>query len=558
MKNAIIIPIVAIGLFGGEKHVKGQNIERPYPQEWNSLVEGGSFIDLFKAMPEGKVRTDEWGADAVKYRYIDNGIEVDSISYWGGNILKGDDGKYHMFVCGWKENSPEGHMSYKTHSMAFRAIADNSIGPFTLQETLGLGHNTEVIKLDQGGYMVYSILGYNEDTDCAYYYSDNITGPWERFQLPYDLRDRMRKPLGKNWFHNMSFAKREDGSVLMVNRGGGLWVSKNGRSTYNQITDKSVYPIFDGKYEDPVMWRDNVQYHMIVNDWLGRIAYYLRSKDGVDWIVETGQAYTPSIAVHENNVKEEWYKYERLRIFQDEHGRAIQANFAVIDTLKHEDLSNDRHSSKNISIPLQKGMLLEMLEKQPFKHNQKEIAVRFIAEDGFSPKDEVDVSSLRFGASSEVNYGRGAMAVRSEKEGDDLIVYFSTINHGISQEEFAPKVIGKDKNGVMIFGFMRLPWVNYKPAMLSARQPKVKGSKLEVMVENFGQSPSENAFVSVNKYNDNDELEQLGSTVVSSIKPYAKAKVELKCLSKAKVGDEVIVEINQSNEAPVKFSTVLN
>jgi hypothetical protein len=34
---------------------------------------------------------------------------------------------------------------------------------------------------------------------------------------------------------------------------------------------------------------------MIVNDWLGRIAYYLRSKDGIHWVVDPGEAYTPEL-----------------------------------------------------------------------------------------------------------------------------------------------------------------------------------------------------------------------------------------------------------------------
>ena len=51
-----------------------------------------------------------------------------------------------------------------------------------------------------------------------------------------------------------------------------------------QLTDKRVYPDVEGRFEDPVVWRDELQYHLIVNDWLGRIAFYQRSKDGVHWV----------------------------------------------------------------------------------------------------------------------------------------------------------------------------------------------------------------------------------------------------------------------------------
>lgn len=80
----------------------GQITERPRPKEWDLLVEGARFKDRFLPMPKGKVITgSDWGAEGVRKRYIDNGIEDGERSYWGGNILKGDDGKFHLYVCGW-------------------------------------------------------------------------------------------------------------------------------------------------------------------------------------------------------------------------------------------------------------------------------------------------------------------------------------------------------------------------------------------------------------------------------------------------------------------------
>jgi len=42
-------------------------------------------------------------------------------------------------------------------------------------------------------------------------------------------------------------------------------------------------------------------------------------------------------------------------VLQDELGRATQAHFAVIDTIKWNDLGGDTHSSKHICIPLTVG-----------------------------------------------------------------------------------------------------------------------------------------------------------------------------------------------------------
>ena len=65
---------------------------------------------------------------------------------------------------------------------------------------------------------------------------------------------------------------------------------------------------------------DNVHYNLIVNDWLGRIAVYERSKDGVNWKVESGEAYLPGVSVQQDGRIEGWWKYERLKIFQDKYG----------------------------------------------------------------------------------------------------------------------------------------------------------------------------------------------------------------------------------------------
>jgi len=175
---------------------------------------------------------------------------------------------------------------------------------------------------------------------------------------------------------NFTFAQREDGSYLMICRGGGQWFSQTGLTPYNQVTPTQLvsgnkinpvkaYPQRPGSFEDPVVWRDNVQYNLIVNDWLGRIAVYERSKDGVNWIVESGEAYLPGVSKHEDGSVENWWKYERLKIFQDKYGRAIQGNFAVIDVEKNLDKGSDNHSSKNIGIPLTAGRLLTILDPKP-------------------------------------------------------------------------------------------------------------------------------------------------------------------------------------------------
>jgi hypothetical protein len=161
---------------------------------------------------------------------------------------------------------------YWPQSTIYHAISDNSFGPYKVRRTIGPGHNPEIFRLKDGRYIIYVFKGY--------YVSKSLHGPWERKEFEFNPRDR--KII--EGLSNVTFAQREDGSYLAVCRGGGIWFSKTGESSYNQVTHKRVYPPVEGRFEDPLVWRTNIQYHLIVNDWLGRIAWYLRSKDGVNWV----------------------------------------------------------------------------------------------------------------------------------------------------------------------------------------------------------------------------------------------------------------------------------
>lgn len=497
--------------------INAQIKERERPEKWNQLVKGGRFLDRFMPIsPLGKLTTQTWGAPGVIPRYTDNGIEDPAWSYWGGNILKGDDGKYHLFVCRWPENSAKGHGEWP-NSEVVHAVADNTMGPFKVHEVVGKGHNPEAYRMKDGRYIIYVIDGY--------YLADNIYGPWKAGKFEFNPRDREII----EGLSNLSFVQREDGSFVMVCRGGGIWVSQDGVSPWQQVTSKRVYPDVDGRFEDPVIWRDNVQYNLIVNDWLGRIAFYLRSKDGVNWKVDPGEAYIPGIAVYTDSTNEDWFKYERIKIFQDEYRRPVQANFAVIDTLKSEDKPNDRHSSKNIGIPLNKGVLMTILDKKKIDKDTKTIRVKIEAEPGFNPLSDIDISSLHFGAPEVVNFGGGCTASSTEPDGADLIVSFDAKNNGFRNDSFAAKLLGKYKNGKLLLGYARLPWVEYIEPILSARLPVLKASNnLEVEVENFGQISSKKANLKVELIN-GQETDEIASAKILGLKPFEKITLGMKC-----------------------------
>ncbi len=515
-----------------------QDIKRERPKEWDNLVIGGAFIDRFEAIPTiGELTSEVWGCDAVLPRYVDNGIEEVAWSYWGGNIVADEDGLFHLFVCRWPEDNEQGHKMWP-QSEVVHAVSTNRLGPYKVKgEPIGPGHNPEIFKLHDGRFVIYVI--------DAYYISDSLEGPWEKSEFEFDPRDREII----EGLSNLTFTGREDGSVLMICRGGGIWISETGISPYRQISNKSIYPAYDGKYEDPVIWKTGFQYHMIVNDWYGRIAYSMRSKDGVNWKLEPGEAYTPGITRYTDGTNEDWYKYERIKILQDESGRAIQANFAVIDTIKWDDLGGDNHSSKNISIPLTKERFITILNEEKISEKTKRIEVRITAEKDFNPSTDIDLESLRFGASEKVNYGKGCKPVSSRSDGKDLVVVFDGKGNGFTSDNFAGKLLGKTKEGILLIAYSKLPGIEYLEPLLSSGKPRLTSTgnskEIEFVVKNFGQVVSPEAEWEM-------QIEYSGKKMVSNglvkeLKPYETTLVKTTISEEVQKGENYQIKIFLTN-----------
>lgn len=430
--------------------VVGKTVESTY-QVPEGLVRGGAFIDRFLPVPlQGELRSDVWGGDNVVPRDVNNGIEDAAYSYWGGNIVVGDDGKNHLFVCRWPENNVKGGGKKSGHhtwwsSVVVHAVSDSPLGPYKVVEEIGPGHNPEIYRIKDGSYIV----------GCVWenaYKAPTINGPWKKIPYRFEWLDKEQNQT------NRTYVPREDGSVLMVNKRGFVFISDKADEHFRQITPKSFYPHIEGAHlEDPVVWKDEVQYNLVVNDCYGRVAFYFRSPDGITWKWAPGHAYDVHIMKHEGGTAERWWKFERPKVRQDRYGRATHMNFAVIDSTKDADVANDNHSSKNIVVPLVVPRRLQILDTDPITPETKEIRVRILAEENFQPLQEVDVQSLTFGAPEQVNFGKGCKPRSSRAAGDDLVVTFDGAGNGVSNDSFAAKLIGRSKGGGLLFGYATLP-----------------------------------------------------------------------------------------------------
>ncbi|TYA74152.1 hypothetical protein [Seonamhaeicola marinus] len=434
------------------------------------MVKGASFSDLILPMPiHNKLSTNTWGAAGVLPRDIDNGIEDPEWSYWGGRpVYDKTDGKYHMLVTRWPANATKGHWEWPRSTVA-HVVAAKPTGPYKVQKDLaynfanGLGHNPDIILLNDGTFMLYSLINWEPHL----FTSKSMNGPWKHIGImQIDENTTLEKPkLFYRFKRNLSGVHMNNGKFLFVTKGGGMMMSEdtNPLGPYKILTGPlQGNPIIPEKYrtsnfEDPVLWKDDVQYHMMINAFLDYRAIYLRSLDGIHWKFNPGTAYTPNNTSYEDGTQTHWYKLERPHVLTDTFGRATHLSVAVIDVPKRDDLAKDKHNSKNIIIPLTVHKRLEILNSKPINSETKIIKVLINPEVNFNPLTDIDFETVRFGAPEEVDYGNGCKLLKTKKKGDKLILMFDGSQNRISESNFTGKLLGSTKQGKLLIGFALLP-----------------------------------------------------------------------------------------------------
>lgn len=429
------------------------------------LVPGASFSDLLLPMPiDGDFETDLWGAPGTTPRDAGNGVESSDYSYWGGRIVKdSQDQKYHILIARWPESARKGHWEWPFSTVA-HVVADQPTGPYRVVKELaydydkGRGHNPNITVLNDGTYMLHLWQG-NVLT------SKSMSGPWKhQGKIEVEFEESDAKPEGKfQFFANLSGLQREDGSLLFVSKFGRMMLSENGILGPYKVISGSVKQnmtipevLRNTNYEDPTLWRDEVQYHMIINAFWVRRAIYLRSPDGINWKYDAGIAYTPDSTVYQDGTRTQWYKLERPNVLIDEFGRATHLSLAACDVKKDVDFGGDNHSAKHIVLPLNvyKRATLLGSDKRIAGIGTFELLVR--SEPGFDAQQELDLKSLRFGASEVVNRGEGCIATGHRAHREGLVIEFDASGNGFSEDNFAGKLIGRTKSGKLLVAYCKI------------------------------------------------------------------------------------------------------
>lgn len=358
------------------------------------------FTDYFKPTPIVCPPTSNiWGDKAVLPRDTCNGLEDTSgtpsvrpkYMYWDGKILRGADGKYHMYSSRWPHANGMGAWG---NSEIIHATSPALLGPYTDQgyayedgpdsKSPHKGHNVTAAELPDGTYC----LIVNEIVPFTIFTSDSPGGPWKnRGHAAFDsngVQISIPQPGDQHLESNVSFVVRHDGTFQVIQRHGIIATSSTLLGPYKIQKPTTTYPtgqtppsnlatIFPNRpkhlstasgapsnpesvyvyAEDPIIWYSGGQYHVIYNYPDDRIAYHLTSKDGIhDW-TDQGLAFDPrdgqKIFTNSDGTVNRWFNVERPNVIM-ENGHVAYFTFAVSDVFKMGISGNSNNDTKVVVV----------------------------------------------------------------------------------------------------------------------------------------------------------------------------------------------------------------
>ncbi len=301
---------------------------------------------------------------------------------WGASVIKGFDGKYHMYYSRWKYEL--GHMGWVTDSEIAYAVSEKAEGPY-IDINVALPargkefwdgtttHNPTIIKKNGFYYLYYMgttspVLAkqptsmknkdwwiYRNNQRIGVAWSKKPEGPWTRLNHPVidvaidpNAPDALMTsnpainigPDGNIFAIYKVVGKQKGWKPIDLNSSESYNISKGDRVRYMvafaksplgpfQKHNETIFELRNSKndymiVEDPYVWSQNDKYYAIVCDIKGRFtgdigAFALMySKNGYDWQPAKHPLVLPSKILLKDGSKTE-YKLERPQLLIEDN-----------------------------------------------------------------------------------------------------------------------------------------------------------------------------------------------------------------------------------------------
>ena len=268
--------------------------------------------------------------DRIQPAPKESGFRDDDYWIWGSSVIKGEDGKYHMFASRWSKDFP--FRNWVSNSEVVRAVADNPLGPYSFEEVVlpprgkeffdgRCTHNPRIVKYGDKYLLYYFGTTYDfpmptkekpeaEDWEQAWMnkrigltISDSVYGPWERADEAVIL------PREGYWDASITSnpapaVNPETGEILLMYKSStdglvpplllGVSKSDSPRGEYKRLSEDPIFRFETAEnnlidVEDPNIWWAGDHYEAILKDRTGEICgeegggVHVYSTDGIDW-----------------------------------------------------------------------------------------------------------------------------------------------------------------------------------------------------------------------------------------------------------------------------------
>lgn len=309
---------------------------------------------------------------------VGGGFEMEDYWVWDASVIKGEDGRYHMFASRWPKKFPM-HPGWLVASEVVRASCDTPDGTYQFEEVVlpargpqywdgRATHNPHITKIGSKYVLYYTGMTHpfnepelpltsldprvlvsrsNKRTGIAI--ADSIFGPWQRFDKPViaprpDEYDNFM-------IGNPAPCQCPDGKMLVIYKSlayqekpyEGLSLHKRVQRLGALIADRfdgdySVFranaPIIDYDVEDPFIWYDEDGFNMIAKDMSGTFCGEVMgglhglSKDGIHWEFEKNSLHYTRNILWDDGITREMGNLDRpFILFED--GKPTHAFFAT-------------------------------------------------------------------------------------------------------------------------------------------------------------------------------------------------------------------------------------
>ncbi|MEX0886574.1 MAG: glycoside hydrolase family protein [Phycisphaeraceae bacterium] len=322
-------------------------------------------------------------ASRLEPAVVGGGFAMDDYWVWCGSVVRGEDGRYHMFASRWPRSMAFSH--WVVRSEIVRASADRPEGPYAFEEVvLGaregddafdakVAHNPCIVH--NGGQYLLFYTGTNFDgpiptpADSGTWAgrrsmqawhnkriglatATSVRGPWTRRATP--VLDTRPDAWDAVITSNPAACVNADGAILLLYKSTDTRHDADGRfrgrfrigaarasafdAEFERVGDGPVLQFDDASahVEDPFVWREGGRWCAIMKDMTGAIGGEAQagitatSRDGVRWtLAEPVQAYSRVVRWSDGTVTRPG-KLERPQLLMED-GRPTHLFLATTD-----------------------------------------------------------------------------------------------------------------------------------------------------------------------------------------------------------------------------------